>query len=573
MAKFKRSFPGWLVLPAVLFAMLLPGAWISAQSRKGRQEGDPKSQTIFRLPVDIVVVNATVTDKAGNPVTDLTASDFRVYDDGKPQPIQTFALETYGPEEETAEVGDRSSHPASKKTAGEQTAPRARLISIVIDDLTMKNAADFNYMMEGVKTFVQKDMSAGDMVAVVSGSGNVQLPFTDDKQQLLEQLPVALRKLNFATINRSTCPRLSDLQAWRISDALSDFRVNYQPLIQETLSCLGLSDTPGSDGTAMSFLKAAARQQNQISEFQTRNLLYTVRQHIRALRHFDGEKAVVVFSDGFLAEPSSPASYQLQDLIDLALRSGIILNTINIRGLEGEISVVPTDGPADPEDKLAQESPLSQMAYETGGLFFHNDNNLRKGLRSAIRRQSYYYILSYGMPSPKADGAYHKIKLEVTRPGLSLSYRKGYFTQKEELRYENSKKEDLIDALNAPGNMNEIPMTLAYNYSVEDDSTYAVSFVTNVNIRGMQFPEEEGRRKNMVSLVLVALDENDHFISGLEKMVDFRLLESSYASLRDHGLVSRVELKLPMGNYKIKAVVRESTQGKMGSITKAVEIP
>ena len=127
--------------------------------------------------------------------------------------------------------------------------------------------------------------------------------------------------------------------------------------------------------------------------------------------------------------------------------------------------------------------------------------------------------------------------------------------------------------MNAPGNMSEIPMTLAYNYSQEEDSSYSVSFVTNVNIRGMQFLDEDARRKNLVSLYLVAFDENDKYVNGLEKSIDFRLQESSYTSLRDHGLTSRVELKLPIGNYKIKAVVREGLQGKMGSITKPVEIP
>jgi hypothetical protein len=59
----------------------------------------------------------------------------------------------------------------------------------------------------------------------------------------------------------------------------------------------------------------------------------------------------------------------------------------------------------------------------------------------------------------------------------------------------------------------------------------------------------------MVSLILAAFDENDKYISGLDKSIEFRLLENSYASLRDSGLTSRVELKLPMGRYKIKAVV------------------
>ena len=67
--------------------------------------------------------------------------------------------------------------------------------------------------------------------------------------------------------------------------------------------------------------------------------------------------------------------------------------------------------------------------------------------------------------------------------------------------------------------------------------------------------------------------EGDHFINGLEKSIDFQLLETSYTNLLQHGLTSRVELKLPIGRYRIKAVVRENNQGKMGSTVESVEIP
>jgi hypothetical protein len=128
-------------------------------------------------------------------------------------------------------------------------------------------------------------------------------------------------------------------------------------------------------------------------------------------------------------------------------------------------------------------------------------------------------------------------------------------------------------ALHGLENMNAIPITLSYSSSQEDDVSYSVSFVTNVNVRKLRFTEEDNRRKNQISLVLAAFDETGNFMNGLEKSVDFQLLESSYADLRQHGLTSRVELKLPIGRYIIKAVVRENRQGKMGSITQAVEIP
>ena len=73
--------------------------------------------------------------------------------------------------------------------------------------------------------------------------------------------------------------------------------------------------------------------------------------------------------------------------------------------------------------------------------------------------------------------------------------------------------------------------------------------------------------------MVVALDENDRYIDGSEKTVDFSLTGPSYAELLNRGFASKVNLRLPPGRYKIKTVVRESVQSKMGSLTKAIEIP
>jgi hypothetical protein len=225
------------------------------------------------------------------------------------------------------------------------------------------------------------------------------------------------------------------------------------------------------------------------------------------------------------------------------------------------------------DDMSAQEAPLAQMANETGGLFFHNSNDIYAGIRKIAHRHSTYYVLTYAMPSQKSDGRYHKIKLEVSRPGLELSYRKGYYAPKEELTFERRKKEDIQEALRAPGNLNEIPIGLAYNYYQEDASTYALALAANVSIRGLHFLDENSRRKNLINLVVAAFDEMDHYIDGIEKSIDFRLTEASYANILTYGINSKVEFKLPMGRYKIKAVVRDGAEGKMGSASRIVEIP
>jgi VWFA-related protein len=545
----------------LLFALSLqlsPG-----QNNKAKQAAP--NQSTFRVPVNVVLVVATVTDKAGNPVTDLTAKDFRVYDDGKPQTIQTFAMELFGPD---GLEDSQLQAPELKQPSKKQNVSRPRLTSIVIDDLTMYTPLRFAEIVKAVKEFIKNDTGPTDQIAILSGSRTVQFLFSNNKEHLLEEAESVLEKLS---PNWNFRYGFSDREAWGIA--------NYEPQYMN----VGPAEL------------ITAKRQNGEAEYRTYKLMYTIRQHVRALSHFEGTKSVLLFSDGFLSQPGTAAAYQLQELINLALHSGIVLNTLSTRGVNVDSDNLfkspdaaygkeldPGQGPEVTgagklelieADRTAQEAALSQLASDTGGQFFNAANNMYKGLRNAANHESYLYIMSYSMPQHAADGSYHKINLEVTRPGLRVSHRKGYYTAKEELTFESRRKEDIMAALSGPGNMKEIPMTLSYNYSQEADSNYAVSFITNVDIRGLRFLEEDQRRKNQLSLVLVAFDENDQYVSGLEKAIDFRLLETSYASLRQRGLRSRVELKLPMGRYKIKAVVREDMQGKLGSIAKSVEIP
>lgn len=534
-----------------MMLLLLFSSSLFSVGKKEDKKTASKGQPVFRVPVDVVLVKATVTDKDGKPVTDLSAKDFHVYEDGKPQEIQTFALEAYGPS--SPEPGEALPPVASPaRLALERNAAKPRMISIVIDDLTMESVVNFPHMIEAIRQYVREEMTPGDQVAILSASGRVQVPFSDSKQRLLDELETIPDRLNLSPITRST----TDYEACAKG--------------KDPLQCI-------------------------LIRSQIRRTMEMLRQHIRVLRRFEGARSVVLFSDGLLSDPGTswseaPETYRLQEVIDRALRSGIVINTLSSRGISPygqkgawkDAGNVVTDWELgrgglwrmdDEVNRALKEDTMSRIAYETGGAFSRSRNDLHLGLQEIVRRRSYSYVLSYVVPAHKPDGAYHRIRVEVTRPGLTLSYRKGYYAQKEELQYENSKREDIIEALNAPGDLKQIPMTLSYNVSQGDDATYAVSFVTKANIRRLEFLEEESRRRNMVSLVLAAFDENDRFVDGLDKSIEFRLMEENYRELCDRGLVSRVELKLPMGRYKVKAIVRENNQGKMGSINEVVEIP
>ena len=565
--------------PVLLLALILAPGLALPQDKKSDKTvpKDEKSPFTFKVPVDVIVVNVTVTDKKKMPVLDLTVDDFKVYEDGKPQPIHTFTLESYKTTQTLPAAGRKPE--VAIPTVTEDTSASAsqpRMFSLVIDDVTTSQEY-FPQVYQAMRKFVEEDLAEGDLVSIVSGSGSVQHSFTSDRQLLHVEIDELYKRLSPRQASKSTCPQLTDLQALRIVNDVRD-GVSLPTAVMETCYCAHL---PLCDTTAELMARSQASAQFHESQYRNRGLLRSLRQYARSLKHFEAKKILVLFSDGLLSEE---LIYDLQDVVDQALRSGVVFNAVDVRGLyvpmydasssidvPQEVSIV--KGRLLSEDASSQEEPLVMLAHDTGGIFHHNSNDLHAGLKEISEREAHYYVLSYATPSQKSDGRYHKIKLEVSRPGLELAYRRGYYAPKEELSFERKRKEDILEALRAPGNVNEIPVGFSYNSYQVDDSNYELELVTRVDIRRMQFVDEESRRKNLISLVIVALDENDRYIDGLQKDVSFNLTPGSYTELLGRGFSSKVNFRMPPGRYKIKAVIRESVQSKMGSLTKLIEVP
>jgi VWFA-related protein len=583
-SSLKRAFSGLPIWLLVVLGAFCLAADKAPKKDSGNLKKEDKSDTFtFKVPVDVVVVNAVITDKQGNPVKDLKVDEFKVYEDGKLQPIHTFALESYKATQ--AQASGRATGTATTETEEEAGSSQPRMISLVVDDLATSGPEFFVYAQQALKKVLEEVMYPGDLVSLTTASGSLSQPFASDRELLLSLVADLHKRVQRAGTLKSDCPELTDLQAQQIRNYQSD-AIPLRVAILETIICQSLRGQPDAEQIAEKHVRMVATQQFEENQYRYRSLLTSLRQYLRSLRHFEARKSLILISDGFLADY---VRYELQDVTDTALRSGVIFNTVDVRGLytthyqaservvlgdDTESAMLLSSKPQmRMDDMQQQEGPLRQLSSETGGMHIGNTNDLAAGMRKIINSQSFYYILSYATPNARSDGRYHKIKLEVTRPGLNVTYRKGYYAPKEQLSFERRKKEDILEALRAPGNLNEIPIQLSYNYFQMDDARYQLALVTKVNIRPMKFVEEDSRHRNRISLVVVALDENNQYIDGLERTISLNLTSPSYAALMNHGFTSKLDVKVPPGRYRIRAVVREGIHTKMGSINKMIEVP
>ena len=596
-------FRSWLCLRAQLPAIALTAALSTpalSPAAPGKQEPESDKSSsgfTFRVPVNLVLVNVTVTDKAGRPVKDLNVEDFKLFEDGKRQRIQSFEVESsqlpVGTDRADAGIGRKGPPDPAPPVGAEEEGDRTRLVSYFIDDLTARSPRYFFWVVSALQKFITEEMGPQDQVGVFSASGRVSIPFTNDRKLLHKQIEdLHVGKFYLSRPYRSRCPVMTDVQVVRIVDGHRG--IDFTRAFREATRCIEVRDL--DPGDIEQHVRAEAFHQYSGAQAAIQRLVAALRHHVETLKHFTASKSMVLFSDGFV--PARSMRWRLDQVVGRALRSRVAVNVVDIRGLHtvgfeaanNDQARNLTGEPISHEDfnaglsmvrefsglfrdQIYQRRPLEKLTEETGGILFTDNNDLVAGLSQISNTQSYYYVLSYASPDQKANGKYHKIRVEVDRPAVELSYRRGYYAPRELLSLEDRKNEDIQLALTAPGNFDQIPLQLAYRSSPAQDDSHRLSVFTNVSIAGMPFRQEGERRQNLLHLVLMVYDQDGKRVEGSQKTIELNLSESSYRTMLQRGFTTRTEWEVPEGVYNVKAVVRESHRTRMGSLDETVSLP
>src|SRR5262245_8059099 len=101
------------------YLLLLAFVWIavSPAPRSGGQQQGQSKEPVFRVDVDLVLLNVAVIDSKGHYVTNLRPSDFAVFEDGIAQKVSTFG-EGNGPQRPVDEANDPARAGAAGGEAG-----------------------------------------------------------------------------------------------------------------------------------------------------------------------------------------------------------------------------------------------------------------------------------------------------------------------------------------------------------------------------------------------------------------------------------------------------------------------
>ena len=533
-------------------------------------------QTVFKSGVHLVHLDVSVLDRNRQPVRGLTAADFTVLEDGKPQKIAAFAaVDVPSPPPVTA-PWMRSVAP-DVRTNEHVNNPEGRLIVVLLDDamIPFDPFAIKNAKAAALKVIDQ--MGAADRVAVVfsAGSSGTQ-NFTNDRARLIAAVETLNPSYAMYTLGWETAPPAAAqggrgaLPAVPIIDGDIGFRMGSMTTLRNVAESLiaaperrkllvyvspGITVDPASaSGPTM----AGARGSTMAMKRANEDLFHQMPDLFRRMQQAN----VTIY-------PVDPCGLGGLEAYALRVAQGLS----SLRGA----SVLPPNydwfapsGPP-PPDRLAQHISTVSMdfllaaAANTGGKAILNTNDLEPGINQIFAENSAYYLIGYAAPERNNPGSLHRLQVRVGRPGVEVRTRSGYEMPKVDRAERTTPASPAAKSVAGPIASGDLPLRVALSPLAGPDGPVVTI------VLGFSQASVTSRTTHMLELRTSAFTPDGQARGAQRHSATVTMVPTDAGRPAEFELLSR--FALPPGRYELRLGAHRVADGVAGSVYADVEVP
>jgi VWFA-related protein len=591
----------WL-LAAVLGTAPLAGQAGTAQSRRS-----------YTSTATAILVDVVVRDRHGRQVTDLSASDFRVAEDGVRQRVDTFTRVSHGG---GIGVGIAWRSPAKRGAAAPGLAdPSANPAGAPAEDAT--TALVFDHLSADTLRLAQK--ATLDYVPMSGDSGvRVGVFATEPGMRVVQGYTTDRARVRQAVASVQPTGMSLEEQKVERSDELTTRRRQ----LQEETAAASAGVVSGTGAALARNASELGERENELRMVQTElNMLrsfdnldrstkgYDTSQSlmtvVRSLAEYPGRKTIVFFSEGLPVTPALTA--RLDSVIDAANRANVTAYAVDAKGLRARsnLETARKELTSFSEDRLTQvgdgqdrtDQPLSmamervedtikidsraglaRLAADTGGLLIEQTNDLSSAFRRIDEDNEFHYLLTYTPTNDLFDGTFRAIRVTVARPGTQVFARKGYRALRTRPAADAGSYEidalTLVDRTPLP---NAFPIRAA-GFSFPDPARPGLSPVlVNVSTASLRFDVDRQRSTYAArAAVVVRLrDGEGHEVQTLSQQYALTGDAKDLEAARRGNILFYREPDLAPGVYTVESVVFDETarQGSVRLSTLTVPAP
>jgi VWFA-related protein len=571
-----------LPLPMVLVLVLLT---LTVEPTLRAQQAPTEVPSItFRTNTRLVLVDVVVTDKKGQPVTALKAEDFTVEENGKKQKVSILV-----PPGPAPQVAPTPAPPGILSNRPEHVAP-AGIPTVLLLDATNSPFKDQAYARSQMLKYAAEQGKSGRPIAVVALTDRLHVlqQFTSDPQVLLAAIKnfrpeEQILQPGAGPAPSAVPPDMSGPGTFGIQLLIAQHEVSGFANLQvghdmerrtlitiEAMRSLArmLGGLPGRKNVlwlTANFPFDLIPDDRTISDAELAADLPNVRQ-----------KSLQVNAAGSIAaEQRSLHAREIRESEAQLASANIAIYPVDLNGLvggmEGSAAISTAHGGADMlaniaiaqvESLQASQGTMREVAAETGGKPYMNQNEIKEGIALAAADDKASYQLGYYPENKKWDGKYRNIKVKVAQGDTQIRYRKGYFavdlTQTKNQNYEQNVTEAL--QVNAPATQ------ISFMAQAKPGDPGKVRVIFLVDAHTLTAEDASGSKKLNVALYASVYASNGKNLATRSLKVDRTFDASTYQQILDKGMMVPIDLEIPEGGKELRLAVLDNKTGFIGTV-------
>ena len=545
--------------PLVIFILLLASQSAAQQVGRNKPSGEPQTFT-FSAKSQLVVENVVVKDKQGRFIQGLTEKDFSIAEDGVPQTVSfcehedlssnTAPLPAAGPGMEEITIYKRLTRTQIAPEAPDSERYKNRRLLAIYFDMSAMRPADQLRALSAAEQFIRKQMTTADLLSILryqGGSVDILQDFTADRNRLLS-----------------------------IVETL---------VVGEGQGSVESIDDASSADTGAAF----GQDDSEFNVFNTDRQLSALQTAAKMLGQLNEKKSLIYFSSGLRLNGIDNQA-QLRATVDAAIKAGVSFWPVDARGLVAEAPLGDaTQGSpgnagmytgaaslAVSNNLQRSQDTLFALAGDTGGKALFDSNDLAHGIVQAQQSISDYYSIGYYTTNTAQNGRFRRIKVAFTGDSTaSLSYRQGYYADKDFSRYTAVEKErQLEEALMLENPITELTIAMEIDYFQLNRAEYFVPLIVKIPGRELALAKRGGAEHTLIDFFGEIKDlAGGNTVTNVRDNVNIKLSDATAVELAKRPIEYDTGFTLLPGKYMIKFLARDNETGRIGTYQTVFVIP
>jgi VWFA-related protein len=550
--------------------------------------GKPSDEPIATLKANsrLVLLDVVVTDAKSEPVTNLSADDVKVYEDGRLQKLASFALVN-----NATIAANAKASPAPELGPGIYYNRRGLesqqgQVTVLLLDRLNTPVGDQFYVRQQILKYLDAHKNDGQPIAIFGLWNSLTLlqDFTTDTA-LLRQ---ALEKHDV-----SSSSLLAD-----------DFITNLE---NEALTGAGLSVAPSTGGTG-------GADQSGWRTVMTARALKVLSEWVAGL---PGRKKLIWFStlfpSGGIPGNSQRTYVGMDESVTMLSENQISVYPVQAGGVAGlGTSVFDAHSTGrNGTDKVmtgrqfgtaisrelagynVNNDTMRRLAEQTGGVAYHG-NDLADSLGKILSDGTVYYAISYTPEDKTWDQKYRKLEVRTQRRGLQLRYRPGYFAV-DPLRAASQSmtaaKRELGTALYSPVVATGLPFygvaqpitkenplpalapkgfqgrkLLPAETAQANVGTHPVDVGFLIQLSELSYEQMKNDLRHCSLELFVGVFMGNKLVGHAEDSMSGNLEQEAFAKMGSAGGVFHTIVHVPDEKVRLRLIVRDNRSGKIGAL-------